>query len=86
MDFAYKLFGQCIECRKMFAMKKLGKELLRTEDINIAEVLYQPHPRGTQENKVERLVPGEIKVYEITYVCRFCGMKHSKITYRSSKK
>lgn len=67
-------------------MKKLSKELVRTEDVNVVEVLYQPHLKGTIQTMVERFTPGKRKVYEITYECRFCGAKHTRLTYRNSRK
>ena len=86
MSMTYKFFGRCSECGKFFAMKKLGKKFVRTEDVNVLEVLYQPHLKGTIQTMVERFTPGERKVYEITYVCRFCGEKHTKLIYRNSRK
>lgn len=86
MNLAYKLFGQCCECKRIFAMKKFGEELVRTENVNVVEVLYQPHPKGEIQTMVERFTPGERKTYEITYACRFCGAKHTKFTYKVTKK
>lgn len=86
MNLAHKLFGQCSECKRIFAMKKLSKNLVRTEDVNVVEVLYQPHPKGEIQTIGERFAPGKREVYEITYVCRFCGAKHTKFAYKDTKK
>lgn len=86
MSLTHKLFGKCFECNRMFAMKKHGKELVRTEDSNSAEVLYQMNIKGEMQTMGERFAPGERKTYETTYVCRFCGAKHTKFTYRYIKK
>lgn len=79
------MLARCLKCRKVFAMKRKEKKLVRQEEINILEQLTQPHPRGEIQKMVERFVLGERKVYEITSVCRFCGDVRVKTVYEDTK-
>ena len=80
------MIRKCPECDKLFALKKIGKKFIGKENINMAETLTQPHLKGEIQTMVERMVPGEKKVFEITYVCRFCGAKKTKFAYKNIKK
>lgn len=76
------MFRKCTECNKFFAMKKQGKSLVAKERVNVLETLTQPHLKGEIQPMVESFVPGERKTYEITYVCRFCGARQTKLLYK----
>lgn len=86
MSLTFRLLAKCPECKRMFAMKKLEKKLVRTEAINMVEALYQPHLKGEIDITAERFVPGVREAWEIAYVCRFCGAKHTKFVYKNIKK
>ncbi len=85
-DMVYKLFRKCAVCNRLFAIKKIDKKLVRTEDVEILETLTQPNLRGGIETMVERFVSGERNTYEITYTCRFCGAKYTKNAFKDIKK
>lgn len=79
------MFGKCSECGKIFAMKRLEKNLVKEENIEVIETLTQPNPKGEIQTMVERFVPGELKVYEIVYKCRFCGTQKTRIKQKKRK-
>ena len=79
------MFRKCTKCNKLFAMKTQEKSLVGKEKVNIVETLTQPHLKGEIQPMVERFVPGERKTYEITYVCRFCGARQTKLLYKKSR-
>ncbi len=85
-DMKHKLFRKCAVCNRLFAIKKIDKRLVSTEDVEILETLTQPNLRGGIETMVERFVSGERNTYEITYLCRFCGAKHTKTIFKNIKK
>lgn len=80
------MFRKCSECKKFFALKKTGRKFIGKEDINMAEILTQPHLKGEIQTMVERMVPGEKRVFEITYECKFCKAKKTKFAYKNIKK
>ncbi len=77
---------KCPECGRYLALKKVGKNFIGKEEINMAETLTQPHPKGEIQTMAERMVPGEKRVFEITYECRFCNAKKTKFVYKNIKK
>ncbi len=80
------MIRKCPECSRLFGLKKIGRKFIGKEDINMAETLTQPHLKGEMQTMVERMVPGEKRVYEITYECKFCGAKKKKVAYKNIKK
>lgn len=80
------MLRKCPECKKCFALKKIGKNFVGKEDINMAETLTQPHLKGEIQTMAERMVPGEKRVFEITYECKFCKTKKTKFAYKNIKK
>ncbi len=79
------MFGKCLECGRLFAMKKVEKNLVKQEKTQILETLTEPNLKGEMQIKSERFVPAEIKIYEIIYKCRFCGEQKSKIKQKRRK-
>ncbi len=79
------MFKKCLSCGRMFAMKKIEKKLVKEEKIQILETLTEPNLKGEIQIKSERFVPGEVKVYEIVYKCRFCGNQKSKSKQKRRK-
>ena len=80
------MIRKCSECNKFFGLKKTGRKFVGKEEIKMAETLTQPHPKGEIQTMVERMVPGETRVYEISYECRFCGARKTKFVYKNIKK
>ena len=62
------MFKKCPECNRISFARKLGKEFMREENVEIVETLTEPGFRGEINTKVERLVPGKRMVYDITYL------------------
>ena len=85
MDFS-RIFSRCSECKALFSLKKQGVNIARKEDVKILESLTQPTLKGEIETMVDRFVPGERIFYETQYVCRRCGAKTTKTTWKDIKK
>ena len=85
MDFS-RIFSRCSECKALFALKKQEVNIARKEDVKILESLTQPTLKGEIETMVDRFVLGERIFYETQYVCRRCGAKTAKTTWKDIKK
>ncbi len=81
--FRKNVFKKCAECNKIFAMKLNEEKLVGKEKINILETLTQPHLKGGIDTVVKGFVPGERRTYESVYICRFCGAKQTKFSYKN---
>lgn len=81
-----KMFRRCPCCHNFFALKKAEKTLIGTEEVKIPTVFTQPHLKGEILKAGEGFVKGQRKIYEIKYVCRFCGEMHTKLKYKIIKK
>lgn len=63
---------RCTDCKRIFALKRIEKVELSENEL----------PDETYKWMTERNLHGKNKFFLKTYVCRYCGKKHTRINSR----
>lgn len=71
-----KLLHRCPQCKRLFALKKQQKNVVKEEKVKILKSVMQLNQRGEAEKMGDCYVDGKRVTYEILYTCKRCGEKH----------
>ena len=71
--FSLGAMYKCPTCKKRFALKRIEKELDRSERISILQEVKTRNRNGNVVGTQEQYIPGTRRTYEIHYVCKNCG-------------
>ena len=75
---------RCPSCKKLFALKKMGKKLVNTADKNIQVENDVYNNNEVKIGHTTQWVSGKRYTYHNNYECRFCGNRSHK-TYSKDK-
>ena len=71
-----KRFRRCPQCKRLFALKKQQKNVVKEEKVKILKSVMQLNQRGEAEKVGDCYIDGNRVTYEIHYSCRRCGVNH----------
>lgn len=83
--FANLFLRRCRSCKKIFAMQKIGKYVIKTETISMLAELKKRDNYGRVYGTDEQYIPGTRTTYETLYRCKYCGHEETVTQYRDEK-
>lgn len=64
---------RCPHCKKMFALKKIGKEFVNSEQISVLTEVNRYNNSHEKVGTQEQYINGTRNHYRINYRCKCCG-------------
>lgn len=71
--------SKCSSCKKPFALKKTGQEIVSKENVSVLVENKTRNRDGDVIGTSEQYVPGIRTTYKVYYTCKYCG----KVTYQT---
>ncbi len=71
--FVFGMKRRCSCCRKMFAMKRTGREYVGSDNISILTEVKRYNNNHDKIGTREEYIPGTRKWYRKVYTCKCCG-------------
>lgn len=85
ISFANLFLRRCRSCKKLFAMQKVGKYVVKKETISMLAELKRRDKDGQVYGTDEQYIPGTRTTYETLYRCKYCGREETLTRYRDEK-
>lgn len=76
---------KCPDCKKWYALKSNGEELIKCEDIQILTEVKRKDNYGHVVGTQEQYVPGTRRTYQKNYICCKCGAASCRTYSRDEK-
>lgn len=68
---------RCSTCRKLFALKQVGEQVLGSKEISVKVDVEQKGTDGKTYTTTQ-YVPGGLEYYDVIYKCKYCGCESRK--------
>lgn len=82
----YLWTARCKKCRKFFSYRKVGTEMVNSEDISIKVKLNDYNTRNEVSGTHEQYIAGTRDTYRTCYRCKNCGNEFYKRFSKETKK
>ena len=75
---------RCPYCKKVFAIKKVGKKYVGSDDISVKVKTNNYNRKGEVIGTQEQYIPGKRNNYRIIYKCEKCGKEKYRMVTKDS--
>ncbi len=75
---------RCPYCKKAFAIKKVGKRYVGSDDISVKVKTNNYNRKGEVIGTQEQYIPGKRNNYRIIYKCEKCGKEKYRMVTKDS--